>query len=97
MIIRVISAIVALGILFPVVFFSETFLLPLAAAVVCCICLFEMLGCLKLRKNLWVSISFYAVGIFAPIAMRYMQNKRRVKFLISCRGRRPRRPAKRTI
>lgn len=81
MIIRVISAIVALGILFPVVFFSETFLLPLAAAVVCCICLFEMLGCLKLRKNLWVSISFYAVGIFAPIAMRYMQNK---TLLLAC-------------
>ena len=81
MIIRVISAIVALGILFPVVFFSETFLLPLAAAVVGCICLFEMLGCLKLRKNLWVSISFYAVGIFAPIAMRYMQNK---TLLLAC-------------
>ena len=81
MIIRIISAIVALGILIPVVFFSETFLLPLAAAIVCCICLFEMLGCLKLRKNLWVAIPFYAVGIFAPVAMRYMQNK---TLLLAC-------------
>ncbi len=81
MIIRVISAIVALGILFPIVFFSETILLPLAAAIVCCICLFEMLGCLKLRRNLWVAIPFYAAGIFAPIAMRYMQNR---MLLLAC-------------
>ena len=81
MLIRVISAVVALCILVPVVFFSETFALPLAAAIVCCICLFEMLGCLKLRKNMWVSIPFYAVGIFAPIAMRYMQNK---QLLLAC-------------
>lgn len=81
MIIRVISAIVALIILIPVVFFSETILLPLAAVVVGCICLFEMLGCLKLRKNLWVSIPFYAVAIFAPMAMRYMQDK---TLLLAC-------------
>ncbi len=81
MLVRVISAVVALCILFPVVYFSETVLLPLAAAVVCCICLFEMLGCLKLRKNLWVSIPFYLVGIFAPMAMRYMENK---TLLLTC-------------
>ncbi len=81
MLIRVISAVVALCILVPVVFFSETLALPLAAAIVCCICLFEMLGCLKLRKNLFVSIPFYLVGIFAPIAMRYMENK---TLLLAC-------------
>ena len=81
MIVRIISSVVALMILFPVVFFSETILLPLAAAVVCCICLFEMLGCLKLRKNMWISIPFYLTGIFAPIAMRYMQNK---TLLLAC-------------
>ena len=81
MLIRVISAVVALAILFPVVYFSETVLLPLAAAVVGCICLFEMLGCLKLRKNLWVAIPFYLVGIFAPMAMRYMENK---TLLLAC-------------
>ena len=81
MIIRVISAIVALLILFPIVLFSETVLLPLAAAIVACICLFEMLGCLKLRKNMWVSIPFYATAIFAPMAMRYMQDK---ALLLAC-------------
>ena len=81
MIIRVISAVVAILILLPIIYFSETFLLPLAAAVVGCLCLFEMLGCLKLRKNMWVSIPFYLVGIFAPMAMRYMQNK---TLLLAC-------------
>ena len=79
--IRVISAVVALCILVPVVYFSETAALPVAAAIVCCICLFEMLGCLKLRKNLWVSVPFYLVGIFAPLAMRYMSNK---TLLLAC-------------
>lgn len=81
MLVRVISAVVALCILFPVVYFSETAALPIAAAIVCCICLFEMLGCLKLRKNPWVSIPFYLVGIFAPIGMRYIQDK---KLLLAC-------------
>lgn len=81
MLIRVISAVVALCILVPVVYFSETAALPVAAAIVCCICLFEMLGCLKLRKNLWVSVPFYLVGIFAPLAMRYMSNK---TLLLAC-------------
>ena len=81
MLVRVISAVVALCILVPVVYFSETAALPVAAAIVCCICLFEMLGCLKLRKNLWVSVPFYLVGIFAPLAMRYMNNK---TLLLAC-------------
>lgn len=81
MLVRVISAVVALCILVPVVYFSETAALPVAAAIVCCICLFEMLGCLKLRKNLWVSVPFYLVGIFAPLAMRYMSNK---TLLLAC-------------
>ena len=81
MLVRVISAVVALCILVPVVYFSETAALPVAAAIVCCICLFEMLGCLKLRKNLWVSVPLYLVGIFAPIGMRYIQNK---TLLLAC-------------
>lgn len=81
MLVRVISAVVALCILVPVVYFSETAALPIAAAIVCCICLFEMLGCLKLRKNLWISVPFYLAGIFAPLAMRYMQDK---TLLLAC-------------
>lgn len=76
MLVRVISAVVALCIMVPVMIFSDTVALPIAAAIVCCICLFEMLGCLKLRRNLFVALPFYAVGAFAPIAMRYMQDKR---------------------
>ncbi len=75
MLVRIISAVVALCILVPVVFFSDTLALPLAASLVCCICLWEMLGCLKLRKNLFVSIPFFAFGAFAPLATRYMQDK----------------------
>ena len=81
MIIRIISAVVALLILIPIVFFSETILLPLAAVAVGCICIFEMLGCLKLRKNLWVSIPFYMTAVFAPLAMRYMQDR---TLLLAC-------------
>lgn len=75
MLIRVISAVVALGILFPVIAFSHTWALPFAAALVGCICLFEMFGCLKVRRNLWISIPFYLVAVFAPFAMRYMENR----------------------
>ena len=83
MLVRVISAIVALCILVPVVIFSDTGALPIAAAIVCCICLYEMLGCLKLRHNPFVSIPFYLVGAFAPLAMRYMQDR---TLLLACLG-----------
>ena len=75
MLVRVISAIVALIILLPVLWFSDSFLLPCAAAVVGIICLFEMFGCLKVRRNLWISVPFYLVAAFAPFAMRYMTNR----------------------
>ncbi len=81
MLVRVISAIVALGILFPVLWFSDSWALPCAAAVVAVICLYEMFGCLKVRRNLWISIPFYLVGIFAPFGMRYMPDK---ELLLAC-------------
>ena len=81
MLVRVISAIVALLILIPVLIFSDIFMLPLACAVVGLICLFEMFGCLKLRRNLWVCVPFYLMAIFAPFAMRYMANK---QLLLAC-------------
>ncbi len=81
MLIRVISAVVALGILFPVLVFSHTWALPFAAAIVGCICLFEMFGCLKVRKNLWLSIPFYLVAIAAPFGMRYMPDQ---KLFLAC-------------
>ena len=81
MLVRVISAIVALLILIPVLIFSDSFMLPLACAVVGLICLFEMFGCLKLRRNLLVCVPFYLMAIFAPFAMRYMANK---QLLLAC-------------
>ena len=79
--VRVISAIVALIILLPVLIYSHTFMLPLAAAVVGLLCLYEMFGCLKVRRNLWVSAPFYLVGAFAPFGMRYIQDK---QLLLAC-------------
>lgn len=75
MLVRVISAVVALGILLPVIIFSDAWALPAAAALVGVICIYEMFGCLKVRRNLWISIPFYLVAMFAPFAMRYMQDK----------------------
>ena len=75
MLVRIISAIVALLILLPVLWFSDSFLLPCASAVVAIISLFEMFGCLKVRRNLWISVPFYLVAAFAPFAMRYMQDR----------------------
>ena len=76
MIVRIISAIVALLILLPILWFSDSFLLPFAAAIVAIISLYEMFGCLKVKRNLWISVPFYLVAAFAPFAMRYMQDRR---------------------
>ena len=81
MLVRVISAIVALLLLLPVLWFSDSFLLPCASAVVGLICLFEMFGCLKVRRNLWICVPYYLVAAASPFAMRYMEDK---QLLLAC-------------
>lgn len=67
---RVITGAVALCILFPVLFFSHTWIFPLAICTCCVIALWEMFKCVRVEKNLWVTLPIYLAGAFVILSFR---------------------------
>ena len=69
---RIITSIVAVCVLIPVLIFSETWVFPAAIALCAAIGIFEMLGCIGCRKNLFLTIPLFIVAIFLPLYARYV-------------------------
>ncbi|MBO5416863.1 MAG: phosphatidate cytidylyltransferase [Clostridia bacterium] len=70
---RIITAIVAVCVLLPVLYFSNTVVICVALAAVTVISLYEMLKCIGINK-LYVSAPLYAFGLAFPFLVRYMEN-----------------------
>ncbi len=56
---RIITAIVAIGILIPILVFSHTLVLPIAAAICALIAVFEVAGCVDIRRKWSLSLPTY--------------------------------------
>ncbi len=56
---RIITAIVAIGILIPILVLSHTIVLPIAASICAMIAIFEITGCVGVRKTLTLSVTTY--------------------------------------
>ncbi len=69
---RIITSIVAICVLIPVLIFSKTWVFPIAVALFAAIGIFEMLGCIGQRKNLFLTIPLCLVAIFMPLYARYI-------------------------
>lgn len=67
---RIITSVVAVGVLLPILWFSDTFVFPIAAAIVTVICLFEMARCMGLHKNLALMLPLYVFALAFPILQR---------------------------
>lgn len=71
---RTITSVVALLVLIPILWFSNTVVLPIAVALFASIAMFEMFRCFGLHKNLVLTLPFYLVGIIAPFIIRYLSD-----------------------
>ena len=71
---RIITSLVALCVLIPVLWFSHTWILPIAVAVVTVMCLFEMFRCMGMHKNFAVCLPAYAIGASLPILQRWFKD-----------------------
>ena len=69
---RIITSIVAVCALVPVLIFSETWVFPAAVAFCAVLGIFEMLGCIGQRKNLFLTLPLCAVAAFFPLYARYV-------------------------
>lgn len=70
---RILTGVIAFCfVLLPVLFFADTVVLPIAIAVFSLIATFELLHCVSLHKNLWVSIPLYLVCAVLPLGIRFL-------------------------
>ena len=70
---RVITAIVAILIFLPILYFSETVIFPIAMAILCAVACFEMLQCTQLLKRYGISIPSILFGIAMPLLPYWLE------------------------
>ena len=70
---RIITSIVAICVLIPALYFSNTVAFCVAVAAVTVISLIEMLNCIGANK-LYIAAPLYAFAVASPFMVRYMEN-----------------------
>ncbi len=71
---RIITSLVAICVLVPILFLSDTMVLPIAVAIVSVICLFEMFRCMGVHKNIALTLPLYVYALAFPILQRLFEN-----------------------
>ena len=76
---RIITSIVAICVLLPVLFLHNSPLLPIGLAACSVIAVFEMLGCIGIKRFGSVSAPLYLAAVVFPFLIRYVDNRELVK------------------
>ena len=72
---RILTGVVAFCfLLVPVLLLADTVALPIGVAVFAMIATYEILHCVGLHKNLWLSAPMYLMSAAAPFVLRYMES-----------------------
>jgi phosphatidate cytidylyltransferase len=69
---RIITAICAIIVLLPILWFSDTLVFPIALGIAAVLCLFEMFRCMGLHKNIALTLPLYASALAFPVLQRVM-------------------------
>ena len=67
---RVITGLIFVAIIIPVLIFSDTWLFPATISIISVICLFEMIRCMGMHKNIFLTAPLYAFAAAFPILQR---------------------------
>lgn len=71
---RILTGVIAFCfVLVPVLFFADTVVLPIAVALFGVVAAYEILHCVGLHKNPWVSAPLYLVSAALPFGIRYFE------------------------
>ena len=63
---RTINAIIAFAVFFPFLYFSGTFLFPLAMSILGLAAAYEMVGCVGMRRNVSIALPSYLLAVLLP-------------------------------
>lgn len=64
---RTVTAICAIAIFIPICWFSDTFIWPVAMAILSGIATYEMLGCVGMKKSVGIAAPSYLIGVILPL------------------------------
>lgn len=71
---RILTGVIAFCfVLVPVLFFADTVVLPIAVALFGVVAAYEVLHCVGLHKNPWVSAPLYLISAVLPFGIRYFE------------------------
>ena len=79
---RVITGAVLFAIILPVLYFSDTWALPILMSLCAGLAVFEMLRCLGVVKNLGISIPAILCGLASPLLARYVGQERYFEYAV---------------
>ena len=78
---RIITSVVAICVLIPILLFADTWIFPIAVSVCAVIAIFEMIGCIGQKQNLFLIIPICLVAAFFPVYTRYLSSTNQVNTL----------------
>ena len=70
--IRILTAVIAFLVFLPFLILADTPALPIAMVICGLVSTFEMVRCVGLHKNLFVSIPLYLLAVATPLSMRFL-------------------------
>lgn len=79
---RTITAVVALAVFIPILYFSDTMIFPLAMSILSFAAAYEMVSCVGLKTNYWIAVPSYLVGILLPLLPRFTETPLPVMFAV---------------
>ena len=71
MVVRIITAVVAILVLVPILIFSDTIVLPIAATIFCAIAVYEMLRCCGVHRKVGIALPLLLSAIFPYFAFHW--------------------------
>lgn len=77
---RILTSIVAIAVLLPVLYFSDTVVFPIAIASVSVIALYEAFKCIGFERRIAVILPLYVFALVMPFAMRYLHMSQATHF-----------------
>ncbi len=75
---RTVTALIATMVLVPVLIFSKTAVLPIAASIVVLISLYEMFNCIGMKNKFAMTLPAYLIGIAVPIYAKYSEGAKAI-------------------
>ena len=80
---RILTAVIGICVLLPILFFSHTIVLPIAVAVFSAMGVWEMLGCIGMRKKPEITIPALLLAAALPFGARYFVEARSLSFYMT--------------